>query len=205
MKTGVITGLLVLFIVGSFVLLSSDKNKEIRRPTSGTTIVAFGDSLVVGVGATSGNNFVSLVSGQIDEPIINLGVSGDTTIKALARIDDVLQQNPRIVLVLLGGNDYLRRVPKADTFSNLEIIIESIQETGAVVVLLGVKGGVVRDEYKKDFEQLAKKHNVSYIENVLDGLIGRPERMSDSIHPNDKGYKIIADRVTPVLQRIIEG
>src|SRR5688500_11781318 len=79
-------------------------------------IVAFGDSLVVGVGAAPGNDFVSLLSARIDEPIINLGRSGDTTEKALARISEVINEKPALVIVLLGGNDYLRKVPIDQTF-----------------------------------------------------------------------------------------
>jgi len=165
--------------------------------------VAFGDSLVAGVGATAGDDFVSLLSTRIGEPIINLGVSGDTTAAALSRLDQVQAADPRIVIVLLGGNDYLRRIPKADTFANLETIIQSVQNTGAVVLLLGVRGGVVRDEYEDEFERLVKEYNVAYVEDVLSGLIGRSELMSDPIHPNDAGYRIIADRVYLVLEQIL--
>lgn len=203
MKTGLIIGIPVLIVGMLYFLFTGGVNKDLAKPTSGTTIVAFGDSLIAGVGATPGNDLASLLEIQIDEPIINLGVSGDTTVAALSRIDELLAQDPKIVIVLLGGNDYLRRVPIEDTFANLETIIQSVQRTGAVVVLLGVRGGVMRDEYKDAFEQLAKVNNVAYVDDVLSGLIGRAALMSDPIHPNDAGYQIIADRVSPVLLQIL--
>lgn len=172
-------------------------------PPQGKTIVAFGDSLVQGVGSTAGNDFVSLVSEKIGEPIINLGVSGNTTRDGLARLDLLLAQEPRIVILLLGGNDYLQRIPREETFENLGSMITRIQETGAAVVLLGVRGGILRDSYEGDFKKLSRKYKTAYVSNVLDELIGNREFMSDSIHPNDKGYRVIADRVAPVVKRLM--
>ena len=92
------------------------------RPTSGERIIAFGDSLVQGVGASPGHDIVSVLSRRLGVPIVNAGRSGDTTGAALTRLDSaVLSRNPRIVIVLLGGNDMLRRVPRATTFDNLDL------------------------------------------------------------------------------------
>jgi lysophospholipase L1-like esterase len=105
--------------------------------------------------------------------------------------------------VLLGGNDYLRRVPKENTFENLAKIIEKIQSRGAIVLLLGVRGGLLGDQYDSSFEDLAKRYHTAFVSNVLDGLLGRSEYMSDEIHPNDSGHRIIADRAYPVLGGLI--
>lgn len=202
-KTLVVVGVVVVLSV--IFLWVSQRDFEIRNyPSQGETIIAFGDSLVVGIGAQQGNNFVSVLSRQIGEPIENFGKSGDTTERALGRIDTVLERNPKVVLVLLGGNDYIQRVSKEKVLTNLGLIIEAIQDRGAVVILLGVRGGILRDGYKKDFENLAREYETAYISNVLDGLIGNPEFMFDSIHPNDKGNQIIADRIYPVLKKLIK-
>ena len=172
-------------------------------PSSGETIIAFGDSLIEGVGATKENDFVSLLSARINTPIINLGHSGDTTAEALARIGDVLSKNPKVVMVLLGGNDFLKRVPKHEMLSNLEQIIITIQNKGAVVVLLGIRGGLIADGYESDLRALAEKTRSAYVPNVLKGLIGNPKYMDDSIHPNNVGYAIIADHIYPVLLKVL--
>lgn len=162
-------------------------------------IVAFGDSLVAGVGVSEDKNFVSLVSARLGEDIINLGVSGNTTADALARIDEVVALHPRIVLVLLGGNDYLRRIPTAQTFRNLSDIVDRLQQDGALVVLLGVRGGLLADNFAPEFKKLAQQKHTPLIPNVLDGLIGHEERMFDNIHPNEAGHAIIAERVYKTL------
>ncbi len=171
-------------------------------PPKNQKVVAFGDSLIEGVGSTSGNDFVSVLGRKLGIEIVNKGKSGDTTAMALLRMDDVLALEPGIIIVLLGGNDFLRRVPKKETFENLSIIIERFQNTGAVVVLLGVRGGILGDGYEKDYSGLAKKYSTAYVSNILDGLITKPEYMYDSIHPNDSGYLLIANRVILELQNL---
>lgn len=173
-------------------------------PPKNQTVVAFGDSLIEGVGATPGNDFVSVVERNLRIEIMNKGLSGDTTTSALSRINEVLALEPGIVIILLGGNDVIRRIPKGETFQNLERIIENFQSEGAVVILLGVRGGILFDGYDKDFESLSKKHNTAYVSNVLDNLITNQKYMSDGIHPNDQGYAMIAKRVIPVLEKLIK-
>jgi acyl-CoA thioesterase I len=202
-----------VFIIGiSFVVISifylilfHEKDYAIKNyPSSGETIVAFGDSLVEGIGAIEGEDFVSVLSQRLQIPIINLGVSGDTTADGLIRVEDVLSHNPKIVLVLLGGNDFLKRVPKEEIFQNLTEIITRIQDGGAIVILLGVQGGVFRDGFEKEYEELSEILQTAYIPNVLDGLIGKPDYMFDALHPNTAGNMIIADKIFPVLQQLLE-
>jgi acyl-CoA thioesterase I len=199
-----------LLIIIAFALVTwiayavFDKTTVRNIDSPNTTIVAFGDSLVHGVGATPGNDFISLLSARIGQPIINLGISGDTTRKGLARVQEVTAFKPRIVILLLGGNDYLQKIPKEETFSNLSAIIKEIHASGSAVLLLGVRGGLLRDTYGSDFKDFAKAHEVAFVPNVLDGLIGNQELMSDTIHPNDAGYIKIADKVEPILQKLLQ-
>ena len=97
----VMTGVLIL--IGIYYLFN---NENITNyPSRGTDIIAFGDSLVEGMGSSGGNDFVSLLSKKIDQPIINLGHSGDTTEDGVKRIGELDKYNPKIVILLLGGND----------------------------------------------------------------------------------------------------
>ncbi|MEK7639188.1 MAG: GDSL-type esterase/lipase family protein [Patescibacteria group bacterium] len=186
------------------VFFADDYSKGVKNyPSTGTEIIAFGDSLIAGEGATAGNDLVSTIGRQLGQPIVNLGKSGDTTETALARLPSVLARDPKVVIVLLGGNDYLRRVPLEVTFANLETIVTNIQDAGAIVVVLGVRGGILTDDYKKQFDLLTKKYHTAYVPDVLSGVIAHPELMHDTIHPNDAGYAKIADRVYPVIEELI--
>jgi lysophospholipase L1-like esterase len=177
---------------------------EAARPTSGSTVVAFGDSLVAGRGATPAADLVSVLSKRLGVPIINAGHSGDTSGAALARLDsDVLRRNPRVVIVLLGGNDYLRRVPASETFANLQTIVERIRQRGSAVVLVGVAVGLMSDPYRTQYEALARRTSAGLVPDILGGIIGHTDLMSDSIHPNDRGYAMMADRIEPVIRTLL--
>lgn len=173
-------------------------------PSKGTDIIAFGDSLVEGVGAADGNDFVSLLSQKIGQPIVNLGRAGDTTADGVARIGQLDAYNPKVVLLLLGGNDYLRRIPISDTRKNLEILIQNIQARGAVVLLLGVRGGILNDRFAAEFKNLRDTYQTAFVSDVLDGLLGNGQYMADTTHPNAAGYRIIAERIYPILREVIK-
>lgn len=198
----------LVFLVVSFgvysIFFSEDTRKIKNFPSYGDGILVIGDSLVEGVGSTKGNDLFSVLSIKIGEPIKNYGRAGDTTALALERLPRVLEENPnpRVAIILLGGNDFLRKVPKEETFSNLAEIIESFQNQGAVVLLIGVRGGVFKDNFQAEFEELHKRYETAYISNVLRGLITDRKLMYDSIHPNDLGYAEIAERIYPTLKKI---
>jgi lysophospholipase L1-like esterase len=174
------------------------------RPTSGTNVIAFGDSLVAGHGATPGHDFVSVLSKRLRVPIVNEGRNGDTTRTALERLDrDVLRRNPKIVIVLLGGNDFLRRVPEEETFANLDRIVTRIRDRGAAVVLVGVSVGLFSDPYGDQYEAVARRTSSGLVPDILDDIFSRRDRMADSIHPNDRGYEIVAQRLEPVLRELL--
>ncbi|MFA6432721.1 MAG: GDSL-type esterase/lipase family protein [Candidatus Paceibacterota bacterium] len=202
-KTYIIIGVIVLVAAIWFAFRSLGTSQIKNLDSDGSTIVAFGDSLVQGVGASKGNDFVSLLSQRIGQPIINLGVSGDTTADALLRLDDVFVQDPRIVIVLLGGNDFLRRIPMDETFANLDKIVNAIQAHESAILLLGVRGGLLFDSYDTRFDKFAGSHGVGFVPNVLSGLLGDQRYMSDTIHPNNVGYVKVADKVEPVLKKML--
>ncbi len=192
---------IVLVISGFFFFKPSVKITN--YPSSGTTFVAFGDSLIEGVGATPGNDLVSQLSKKIGTPIINLGVAGNTTSQGLARVNQIARYKPKIVFVLLGGNDYLKKIPRTETAQNIERIVIEIQRMGAVVVLLGVQGGILTDPYEDMFEDISERYGTVYVPNVLDGLVADMRYMSDAVHPNDAGYMKIVDKIYPYITKVL--
>jgi acyl-CoA thioesterase-1 len=193
-----------ILLLGTIWWLQS-RAPHAEAPTAGTQVIAFGDSLVEGVGATPGRDVPSLLSSRIGVPIVNAGRRGDTTAAALARLETaVLSRDPRVVVVLLGGNDFLRRVPTEQTFANLDAIVGRIRARGAAVVVVGLSLGILTDGYGDRYEDLARRQSAGLVPDVLDGIIGRPELMADQIHPNDRGYALMADRIEPVLREIVK-
>lgn len=199
--------LFVAFIV-SIVYLRYHHRKFLANnaPSSGENIIAFGDSLIKGVGASLGKDFISLLAEKIGRPIINVGKSGDTTASALKRLQkDVFAQKPRIVIILFGGNDIRKGIPRKETFQNLALIIDKIRGYGSTVLLLGIRGGILFDYFRWYFWQLAKEKDIPYVPDVYSGIFIEPDLKYDFLHPNNEGYKLIAERVAPILKELVKA
>jgi lysophospholipase L1-like esterase len=172
-------------------------------PAGGKTWVAFGDSLTSGYGASEGNDYPTVLGKALGISIINLGVPSQTTQDAVARVDEVMQLNPRVVLLCFGGNDTLQGVPAEQTFRNLATVIDELHRTGAFVVLIGIRSASVRDKYSSQFKRLAREKKVLLIPNILSSVLGDPRLMSDYVHPNDQGYAAVAARIEKILRPLL--
>lgn len=161
----------------------------------GAVIVAFGDSLTRGYGAGQGEAYPDVLAELIGRKIINEGVDGDTTVTALNRVDRVLVHKPDVVIITLGGNDILRRIPYEQTVSNLEEIFERLQTGGAMVVYAAVDPPLGGKNWINAVRTLCRERGVLYVESILHGLWSDTEMMSDTIHPNAKGYRVVAERI----------
>jgi acyl-CoA thioesterase I len=197
----------LLLLIGFF--LSScggegyDRIRNLR--STGQTIICFGDSLTEGVGTGQGEDYPSVLSQLITAPVVNAGHRGDTTEAALNRLArDVLDKNPRLVIVLLGGNDFLRQVPVSDTRKNLETIVQRIQERGAMVVITAMKLGLFTDEYGAIMENIAEQFGALLVPQVTKGILTDSKLKSDPIHPNGAGYRVIAERIAEKVRPLLE-
>lgn len=197
----IIIGIILAVVVGKIWYDLKDKYPLVNYPPRGSSIVALGDSLTVGVGASAyEKSYIGILDQRLGIQITNKGIIGNTTGDALQRLDaDVLSLKPDIVLVLLGSNDYLRGVSQNVTFDNLRSIVERIQASGALVVLVGARGGLLSDKFSSDFKDLAQEKGTLLVPSIMDGIIGETTLMSDEIHPNDAGYLKMADKIAPIL------
>ena len=202
-KLFTLLGLVVLVIGAQIIGMIRAQYTVVNFPPHGKNVVAFGDSLTEGVGASSPEHgYVGALSARLGTPIINKGVSGDTTEMALARIDEVTALSPDIVLLFLGGNDILRKLPEAETLAHLRTIIDTLQGKGATVILIGFKG-ILGDAYHDAYSDLARETGCLFVPDALDGVLGEAEFMADEVHPNDAGYLRVADRIAPVLEGVL--
>lgn len=197
-------GAAVVLIVLAWLLWPSRYENVANLDSRGTAIVAFGDSLTAGVGATGSDNYVARLSSALGAPVVNAGVSGDTSAAALERLErDVLPNDPRIVIVGLGGNDYLQSVPVAQTEENLRAIVRRLHDAGAMVVLLGFRFPSLNIDYEGMYERVAEEERCLLVSDVLDGILSKPSLRSDPIHPNAAGYAILAERVAGPVAKLI--
>lgn len=171
----------------------------------GTNIICFGDSITFGYGAGPKEDYPTELARLVKVPVINAGVDGDTTFQALERLEkDVLDKDPKLVIVEFCGNDFLKKVPKDDTVKNLGKIIDRIQEKGAMVALVDISAGIFFCEYRSAFKKLALNKKAIFIPVILNKIITNPAMKSDFFHPNGRGYQMVARRIYKSISAYIE-
>lgn len=187
------------------------------EPIAGVPLVVYlGDSLTAGYGLDEAQAFPALVAARLTaegtaQRTVNAGVSGDTTAAGLARIDWVLEQQPAVLVVGLGGNDGLRGLPLAETERNLREIVKKGQAAGARVILLGMKippsyGADYVAGFEALYPRLARELGVALVPFLLEGVAGKPElNLPDGIHPTAAGQQIVAATVAPYVRAALEG
>ena len=170
----------------------SPKHNALPR---GSAVLALGDSLTYGYGASPAESYPSRLAALTGWTVTNGGVSGDTSAQALARLPELLREHtPRLVILSIGGNDFLHRLPESETRANIRAIIQACQAAGAEVILVGVPGVGVGAAlgYPGDhplYADIAKTENVPYYANGWSQILGKEALKSDQIHPNAAGYE----------------
>lgn len=173
--------------------------------SSGKTIVVLGDSIASGVGSASGEAYPDLLAARLGtEEVVNAGVSGNTTADGLARIDGVLAEDPWLVIVALGGNDFLRQVPPEQTEQSLRGILDRLIAARVVPVLVELDapfGG----RYLEIYDRLGDEYQVPVVEDTLGEILRDPSLKSDTIHPNAAGQKVLAEAVLEEIEPLIKA
>ncbi len=192
----------------SFVtLFCGCAKREIKNIDSGgKNIICFGDSITFGYGANPGEDYPTALAKLLHEPVINAGVDGDTTREGLKRIQaDCLDKEPRLVIVGFCGNDFLKKVPFEETKKNLAEIADRLQAGGAIVAIVDISSGMFLKQYRGAYKKIAREKGAIFIPSVLSKIITNPSMKSDFLHPNAKGYQLVAERIahaiTPYLQK----
>lgn len=176
-------------------------------------VVAFGDSLTAGVRVSREETYPGFLQRELDRRglafrVVNEGVSGDTTARALARVDVALAHAPAWVILGIGANDGLRGLPIDVMEANLETMIQRFEDGGARVLLAGMM--LPRNygpEYVRDFEavypRLAREFDLPLIPFLLENVaMVRELNQADGIHPNARGNRVVARQVADAFEAV---
>lgn len=177
-------------------------------------IVAFGDSLTSGHGIGQARAYPAVLQQRIADAgltgtMVNAGVSGDTSTRALHRLPRALDGDVRIVIVALGANDGVRGVPVAQLKANLAHIIEAAQARGISVILCGMEalpiyGWDYSVKFHNAYRELAAAYRIPLVPFILANVIGNPLMMQpDRVHPSAAGARAIAENIWPYLQPLL--
>jgi lysophospholipase L1-like esterase len=191
-----------IFLTLVLVLIScSDSSSNLNLLSGDDTILAFGDSLTYGTGAKQGEDYPTLLSKLTNLSVINAGVPGEISSKGLARLPELLDKyNPKLLILIHGGNDILKKLPRTEQKSNLIEMIALAKEKNIEIAMLGVPEPGIFLKSAEIYEQIAIETNVPIELSLLPDILGDNSLKSDIAHPNQKGYQKMADGIFDFLK-----
>ncbi|MDH4110745.1 MAG: arylesterase [Gammaproteobacteria bacterium] len=180
-------------------------------------VLVFGDSLSAGYGIDVDQSWVHLLQSRLgsqgyEHKVINASISGETTEGGATRIGPALERfEPELVILELGGNDGLRGFPPERIRENLEKILVAAKESGAAVVLLGIRiptnyGPRYTRAFENVFRETAAELGIPWIEFFMEGVALNEELMQDDgIHPNAAAQPVLLDNAWPAIDAALNG
>lgn len=195
------------WLVLSCALLAGCGRRRFRKLVAGDAILAVSDSLTAGFGAPKGADYPAQLAQILGHKVINGGVSGDTSAQALARLPDLLVQKPKLVVVSIGGNDFLQRQPESGTRENIRKMVADIRATGVPAVLVAIPHfttgallGMVSEHPL--YAELADELDVPLLKGAWADILGDKDLKSDAVHANAAGYRLFAERLAGFLRKL---
>lgn len=185
--------------------------------TEPPTVLIFGDSLSAGYGIEVDQSWVALLQTRLEETgyehrVVNASISGETTEGGAARIDNAIGTfAPELIILELGGNDGLRGFPPARIKSNLETISRHARDSGARVVLLGIRiptnyGTRYTSAFEAVYAEVAEDLGIEWMEFFMEGVALNEELLQeDRIHPNAEAQPLLLDNAWPIIRATLDA
>ncbi len=165
-------------------------------------VLAFGDSLTYGTGANENESYPAQLESLIGRRVVRAGVPGEVSAQALARLPAALDEySPRLLLLCIGGNDFLQRLGAAQAEKNVRAMVDLARKRNIDVLLIGTPEPALLPSPPAFFASVAKDYAIPYEGGVITKVLKDTSLKSDPIHPNARGYRVIAERVAERLKK----
>ena len=172
---------------------------------AGSTVVALGDSLTYGYGANPKTAYPTVLAELSKWNVVNAGVNGDTSADVLTRVNEIIEQNPDLVLLGVGGNDVLQRIAPDTTRANIVATIDTLQSNNIDVVLIAEPYLSTSALFGKAsdnplYEDIAEAEGIPLYSDGWSTVLSDEALKSDKIHANAAGYRQFAEGLHDYLK-----
>ncbi|MBB72470.1 MAG: arylesterase [Legionellales bacterium] len=194
-----IIALIICLVVVAYWFMG-DSQPALKPLPKDATILAFGDSLTRGKGATLDQSYPALLQKLTGYKVINAGLNGETTAEGLERLPTALgQYHPQLLLLGLGGNDMLQKVSAQQIKANLAQMLQIAKDAGVPVVLIAAPQPNIALSVPELYDEVAEFYNVPLEKDLLSDLLKSPQYKSDAAHLNAAGYQAMAEGIAAFL------
>ena len=178
-----------------------DDAPRLSRLPEDAVVLAFGDSLTFGTGASRSESYPAQLQALIKRRVVGAGIPGEVTAQALARLPEALDEHaPRLLLLCIGGNDFLQRSSHAAAAENVREMVRLARSRGVEVLLIGTPEPSLSATPPGFYADIAREFGVRYEGAVIGEVLRDRSLKADTVHPNGQGYRIIAERIAESLR-----
>lgn len=195
-KIYIVIGLLIAFTIFN----SGKKTYKLTGLTKNSVVVAFGDSLTHGTGAARQNSYPALLSKLTNLKVVNSGVPGELSATGLQRLPSVLsKEQPNLVILCHGGNDLLKGLSVDSLKLNLIKMVQLIRDSDCEVIFISVPQKGILLSSLPLYQKLADELKIPCEDEIIASVLSTRSLKSDYIHPNAKGYQLIAEAIKELI------
>jgi len=193
---------LALFLLLLIMTACGPSVPQVAPLPEGGLVLAFGDSLTFGKGARPEDSYPAVLERLIGHKVIRSGVPGEVSANGLRRLAEVLESyRPDLLILCHGGNDFLRRKDRKALETNIRGMVNLAKSQRIDVLLIGVpEPGLLMTEGAELYARVAEAFDIPYEGEVLADILIRGGLKSDTVHPNAKGYRKLAEAVAKLLR-----
>jgi len=179
-----------------------DSRRKLERLPADAVVLAFGDSLTYGTGAQEQESYPVQLEKMIGRRVVRAGIPGEVTAQALERLPAALEEHaPRLLLLCIGGNDFLRRLGTRQAAQNVREMVKLARDRGIEVLLIATPEPGLRVVPPAFYGEIAKEFGLLFEEDIIGEVLTDGSLKADTVHPNAAGYRIIAERLAEHLKR----
>lgn len=191
-----------IILLISLIITGCTEPPSLPKLSSNSVILAFGDSLTYGSGSTQDQNYPNILSNLIHLTVVNEGVPGEISQKGVSRLPQLLDNyRPDLLILMHGGNDMLRKIKRKETAENISNMIKEAQKRNIAVFLLGVPEPTLFFLNSAQlYQTIADQFQIPAELELMPDILSDRNLKSDPIHPNNAGYKKMAERIFKRLQ-----
>ena len=191
-----------LLLALALTFTACGERPKLERLPASAVVLAFGDSLTFGTGAAEAESYPAQLESLIGRRVVGAGIPGEVTAQALARLPAALDEHaPRLLILCIGGNDFLRRLGNAQAERNVRAMVQLAKSRGINVLLIGTPEPGLLPSPPAFYAAVAKDLGVPYEDGVITEVLKDASLKSDPIHPNARGYRLIAERLAARLKK----
>jgi acyl-CoA thioesterase I len=184
------------------LLGACSKSPKLPPLDTNATVLAFGDSLTFGTGAAPNESYPAQLQTLISRKVIAAGVPGEVSADGLARLPLALDEHqPKLVILCHGGNDFLQRLGEDKTQNNIRAMVKLARDKGIAVVLIATPKPGLMVKPPDFYNAIAKEFALPFDDEVLKNILTDNALKSDLVHPNARGYVLMAETLAKLLKR----